>query len=130
MRRRAEEFGATILRPVLERGSAPILCARNRFGDSWSHASCPAGVQPSLHSAYAAWAFHHAACATCRQHDWFMPGDLVYTDDPLLADGSTLINGRQQLWRRGADVSVLCKQGATLFRAWTYTAAVTPVFKG
>lgn len=57
-----------------------------------------------------------------------MPGEVVEVNDPLYADGQTLIkqNGTKKLvhFKRGPDLTVLCKEGRSLFTQWSHQAAV------
>ena len=99
---------------------APILCS----GFKGSHALCLSGVPPVLHGAYALWQEHHASCSQCHAQDWYMPGGIRFLteDDALLADGKLVVKGETILYRRSPDTSVLCRDGAVLFKQWVYQA--------
>lgn len=81
-------------------------------------------VYQLLAGLFNAWAEHHDSCPKCRPHDWYDPGaprpvtppttefDRAMSRETRLADGSPV------WFRDGPDPSVLCNEGARLWRRW------------
>lgn len=89
---------------------------------------------PTLYASYKAWAEHQRRCPTCVQEDWYMPGEVCFVYDPLLADKTitTTKNGKPHTTyaRRAPDVSVLCVEGRKVFGAWCALARLYETISG
>ena len=104
---------------------APNLCGKAGA----THIHCISYASPYVHAAYAERAEQHISCAQCGELDWYMSGGIVLDVDDSLADGRVEVkrNGEQTTvtYRRMPDVSLLCPQGATIFRSWQRRAATS-----
>jgi len=111
--------------PRLRLAPAPLLC--NKQGSNHTVCGIVPTVHAALHVAYVLWGEHHAACPVCGGEDWYMPGGIRFVDDEVLAEGRVMVKGEVFLYRRSPDPSVLCPEGAKLFRQWVSECLRRPV---
>lgn len=84
----------------------------------------PPNIPTMVEHAYDSWRSHHRRCDVCsHEFDWFNPGYPRITEDPREADAVVKCDdGREVLIVRTADPeSVLCPDGARLWRNWVLT---------